>query len=60
MITESDTRLGVFFICIRLPPTLPGGLHQVQHCTWLGEPESAASGGSRAAGERPGADTAEP
>jgi len=36
------------------PPTLPGYLSQVQHCTWLGEPASAACGGSRAAGERPG------
>ena len=31
----------------------------VQHCTWLGEPASAACGGSRAAGERPGAVSAD-
>ena len=32
-------------------PVIPAN---VQHSTWLGEPASAASGGSRAAGERPG------
>ena len=33
-----------FFIWNPESAILPGGLCQVQHCTWLGEPASAASG----------------
>ena len=46
--------LGVFFLS-RQYALLSRGAYGKYVSTWLGEPASAASGGSRAAGERPGA-----
>ena len=55
---KKNTQSGVLFICPRQLPTLPGGLSQVQHCTWLGWPWAASSGRREAQGQRPGEDSA--
>jgi len=49
----------VFFICPRQYALLSRSASAEYASTWLGEPASAASGGIRAAGERPGALTAD-
>ena len=42
--------LGSFFIYNPVSAILSGSFSQVQHCTWLGESLSAASGGRRGEG----------
>jgi len=50
---QSSAFTGLFHIQSAIS-SLPGGLGQVQYCTWLGLPMAAPGGRNAARGKRPG------